>query len=289
MDDKIIVRIMGGLGNQMFQYAWGRFLADRLNVPLELDLTTFDEGYEARSFALDYFNITTKLASREDVALLRKRPFWGVKAFRKLLGVRTGHVRENGNHAIDEGLFSVKPPALLDGYWQCARYMELARSLINKDFQFMRALSSSNEEHLECINASESVALHVRRGDYVSNPTFNAVHGVCSIDYYRKAVALMLDLLKDSRFYVFSDDLSWVSENLDLPQGTVFIDNNQNVPHEDLRLMTACKHNVIANSSFSWWGAFLGQYSDKQVIAPLQWYAQGRSSGDFLPSSWLKL
>ena len=75
MDDKIIVRIMGGLGNQMFRYAWGRFLVDRLNVPLELDLTTFDEGYEARSFALDYFNITTKLASREDVALLRKRPF----------------------------------------------------------------------------------------------------------------------------------------------------------------------------------------------------------------------
>lgn len=280
---------MGGLGNQMFQYAWGCFLANRLNVPLELDLTTFDEGYEARSFALDYFNISTKFASREEVAFLRKRPFWGVEAFRKLLGVRTGHVRENGDHAIDEALFSVKSPVLLDGYWQCARYMELSRPLITNEFRFLRPQDSLNEGHLRCIEASESVALHVRRGDYVSNPTFNAVHGVCSLDYYQKAITLMQDSLTEPRFYVFSDDLNWACENLSLPQGTVFIDNNQGEPHEDLRLMAACKHNIIANSSFSWWGAFLGQNTDKRVIAPLKWYAQGRSSGDLLPSSWLKL
>lgn len=133
---------MGGLGNQMFQYAWGRFLANYLNVPLELDLTTFDEGYEARSFALDYFNITATLASKEDTALLRKRPFLGAKVCRKLFGVRTGHVREKEDHSIDEGLFSAKPPVLLDGYWQCAHYMELSRPLIANDFQFQDSLTS---------------------------------------------------------------------------------------------------------------------------------------------------
>lgn len=290
MKDKIIVRVMGGLGNQMFQYAWGRFVAHKSGVPLELDVTTFDEGYEARSYALDYFGITGPFASSDEVRRLRRRPFWMKRIGRYLFGVRTQLVRERKNHKFDRRMLrTVTPPALLDGYWQCAQYMEFARPVIASDFSFPVCVDSQNQKLLEQIKAEEAVAVHVRRGDYVSNAAFSAVHGVCSLEYYDRAIRYLHEHVDNPRFYIFSDDLDWAKRNLGVSSDSVFVDNNQDQPAEDLRLMAACKHNIIANSSFSWWGAFLGDQSGKRVIAPRKWYAQGRTSGDLLPYHWVRL
>lgn len=198
-------------------------------------------------------------------------------------------VRETKEHFFDEGLLRVKPPVLLDGYWQCARYMQIANSFINSSFRFPEVIGPVSKKLLEDMSAGESIALHVRRGDYVSNPTFNAVHGVCGVEYYRTAIALLCGYLRQPQFYVFSDDLDWARDHLPLPQEAVFIDHNQDAPVEDLRLMAACRHNIIANSSFSWWGAFLGSHPDKRVIAPKRWYKEGRSSGELLPQEWIQL
>ncbi|GAB4269500.1 MAG: alpha-1,2-fucosyltransferase [Opitutales bacterium] len=290
MDDCIIVRIMGGLGNQMFQYAFGRYIADKLKVPLKLDLSTFDEPYEKRPYALDCFNIKASVASRAEVSEFRRKPNAFTKLFRKCSGVSRGWVREKAEHRFCERMEYVAAPAYLDGYWQCFEYMKRAKHLIEEDFQLRCPLNSESSAILSDMAESTSVSIHVRRGDYVSNPEFKAVHGVCLLEYYAKAVDLLRDRFGVLNCYVFSDDPDWVREHLDLPVGSTIIDPNEKHPEKDLYLMMGCKHHVIANSYFSWWGAFLGEASEGDcVIAPKQWYANGKTSGDLLPEEWVRL
>jgi hypothetical protein len=138
------------------------------------------------------------------------------------------------------------------------------------------------------ISAANAVSLHIRRGDYVSNAKFNAAHGTCDLDYYARAAAFVAERVGDPVIYAFSDDPAWVAENLKLPFEMRFVDHNDgSTAHEDLRLMATCKHHIIANSSFSWWGAWLNPLKDKVVAAPTQWFADpAKSNPDILPQSW---
>jgi hypothetical protein len=145
-----------------------------------------------------------------------------------------------------------------------------------------------NRQYLNEISSVNAISIHVRRGDYVTDGITNAVHGVCGIDYYREAISYMAAKINDPRFYIFSDDMEWTKAHLSTdPYPAIFIDHNNNVGQEDMRLMYSCKHHIIANSSFSWWGAWLNNYPGKTVIAPAQW-SNIPGSESILPDSWIK-
>jgi hypothetical protein len=153
-------------------------------------------------------------------------------------------------------------------------------------------MSSPNEEMAHRIGGEESaVSIHVRRGDYVSDAGTNRFHGTCSVDYYHDAVDRISGFAPASHFFVFSDGIDWAKENLRLRQPVTYVDfNDGEKNYEDLRLMSLCKHHIIANSSFSWWGAWLNPNPDKIVIAPKKWFNDPSiNTDDLIPNSWLRL
>jgi hypothetical protein len=141
------------------------------------------------------------------------------------------------------------------------------------------------------ITAANAVSVHVRRGDYISNPSAQHFHGTCGLDYYKKAVELILSKVNDPHFFIFSDDVKWVADNFMKEIRATIVDiNDGSSAVKDMQLMSACKHHIIANSSFSWWGAWLGSNADKIVIGPRQWFADAAvDTGSVLPDSWYKL
>jgi len=280
----IIVRLNGGLGNQLFQYAAARRLSLKLAVPLKLDLAAF-EGDKLRVFELDAFNIEASIASRDEVD-----KFGSVGIFQKIkrkLGFETAIIKEKYYH-FDPQILNALDGSYLEGYWQSYRYFEDQSAVISRDLTMKKSLSGENKTMSARMNSVDSSCLHIRRGDYVSNQQTNQFHGTCSLAYYQQAVGQLVDKVNEAEIFVFSDDIPWAKENLvfDLPM--TFVDHNSaKNAYEDLRLMTACKYFVIANSSFSWWGAWLAQYNTKEVYAPKLWFAdQTINTQDLIPPGW---
>lgn len=188
------------------------------------------------------------------------------------------------------GIREVSHNAYLAGYWQSEKYFSDASETIRADFTFRQPLSEQNAEMAERIGQGMSVSLHVRRGDYASNPKTNTAHGLCSLEYYRAAVLHMAEHIERPEFFVFSDDIAWVKANLEIDFPCWYVDHNQGTEsYNDMRLMSLCRHHIIANSSFSWWGAWLNRDPDKIVVAPRRWFANGKRSEDLLPASWVSL
>jgi hypothetical protein len=176
------------------------------------------------------------------------------------------------------------------GYWQSEKYFSEFSQQIRRDFSFCKPLSSDNEEFANEINHINAVSLHVRRGDFVNNPTTLATHGLCSLDYYRAAVQYISYRVNQPHFFIFSDDIAWTKENLEIVFPCHYVDHNQGAEsHNDMRLMSLCQHHIIANSSFSWWGAWLNPSKEKIVIAPKRWFAKQIDTRDLLPPSWVVL
>ena len=282
----IIVRLSGGLGNQLFQYAAGRRLSIVNRATLKIDLSWFDE-WDTHFYALECFSMQKQYANKEEVAGLTKRSF-SRRLLSKIAG-KSSVVREQ-YYKFDSTILSLSDNVYLDGYWQSEKYFSDVSDTIRKDCQFSSPTSGKNKSLQKKIHDTQSVSLHVRRGDYVTNPATNRKHGTCSIDYYKKCILEINEALSDPVYYVFSDDPVWARENLSGLTGTSeFIDHNQNrSAFEDMRLMSLCKHNIIANSSFSWWGAWLNNKKDKIVYAPKNWFNPGanRDTRDLIPSDW---
>ncbi|HXE95465.1 MAG TPA: alpha-1,2-fucosyltransferase [Dongiaceae bacterium] len=288
----IIVKLIGGLGNQMFQYAAARSLSLRHGTELKLDLF-FLEGEQVgntpRKFELDNFCITAEKASRWEVSSMSGRGSSRLattcaRLFQRAAGYTD--YREKFFH-FDPRVSTLPDNVYLEGYWQSERYFADIGDIIRKEFMVTPPLTGRNLE-LACeIQSVNSVSLHVRRGDYV---TEEKTHGVCDIEYYRKAEERVAQELGNPEFFVFSDDPEWVASNLKLRHPARYIRNNGGMPHEDLRLMSLCRHNIIANSSFSWWGAWLNDNPGKSVFAPREWFRDKRyNTADILPESWIKL
>lgn len=291
----IIVKLIGGLGNQMFQYAAGRRLAKKLGVELKLDVLGFEE-YKLHRYSLCAFSIKEKFASREEVLALTALG-WGVFAgvARRLLGrppVQTSsHFKEKKLFCFDPEVFTLSDNVYLDGSWQNEKYFKDIEDIIRREFTVKASPEGRNKELLDEMSGCESVALHVRRADFVDNAYTAGVHGVCGVDYYERAVRMLADRLAYPRFYVFSDDPGWAGENLKLGHPTTVVDHNgADKNYEDLRLMSGCKHQIIANSTFSWWGAWLNQNQGKVVIAPGRWMLSNEyDASDVVPRGWEKL
>ncbi len=277
----IITRFHGRTGNQMFQYAAGRALALRLGVDLVLDdrLSIYKgEKSLTRVFDLPVATDKTLPPSKHD------RPI-AYTIWRHILA-RGRYVRESGL-AFDPSILKRPFGTYLHGYWQSEKYFLDAEAAIRQDFSFPEPTGRNADIAMQ-IHETNSVSLHLRRGDYVSN----ASHLVCAQPYYGAAIASLLPRLEnDPQIFVFSDDPDWARDNLMLPGAPVIVDHNgAEHDYEDLRLMSLCKHNIIANSSFSWWGAWLNQNAGRHVIAPGTWFGKAElHNPDIWAQGWIKV
>lgn len=293
----IVVRLMGGLGNQMFQYAAGKRLATHHGTQLELDLTAYDDQANIdtpRSYELGCFALN---APKANPRILPQPPAIGKKAKLKALVHRLGRPR---SHLItlDENGHGFKPQVLkapdhtyLVGFWQCEKYFLDVADHIRADFELKEPPAGRNATMLQQIMRVNAVSLHVRRGDYVSNEHAAKFHGLQPLDYYKEAIRQLSTKVKNPHFFIFSDDPQWCKDNLKFDHPTTFVDHNPpDRGYEDMRLMRNCQHHIIANSSFSWWGAWLGNNPGRIVYAPKRWFNDPSiDTSDVAAKGWITL
>jgi hypothetical protein len=294
----IIVRLRGGLGNQLFQYAAGKALAEHHRTELKLDLYTYSK-HPYRKFELSKFNIEAVEASREEV-----HRFTGSNPVTRYLNKRENYFRcpevfAQPHYHFYEDFLSMPKDLYLSGYWQSHRYFTNIEKQIANQFTPRQRLDSRNTELSEKMKSMQSVSVHVRRGDYTTASGYNSFFGLLPVEYYSRAIEKIMTEAGATRFYFFSDDQAWCREtfkNLDAE----FIDHNKgDNSYRDMLLMGACRHNIIANSTFSWWGAWLNPYADKKVIGPKQWFRSNYltkkepvypsrfyNTKDLIPASW---
>jgi hypothetical protein len=284
----IIARLQGGLGNQMFQYAAAKSLATRLNVPFKLETITSLQKDKQRVIALGDLNANFQLATRKEVkkfvpfpTLYRHKPEFFSKLGRRIY-------REPHFH-YDHGFINLKTPIFLDGFWQSPKYFEPIEEAIRADFKVKEALVKNVIKKGNDLAEGHSIAVHVRRGDFL-NPKIAAYHGVLEAAYYQNAIHLIQQKDPRSTIHFFSDDIEWVKQNIPSPVNTEFVSSPKRSAMEDFYLMTKCRHMVIANSSFSWWAAWLGKHPDKIVVAPKNWFVgDSVNTKDLIPSNWIRI
>ena len=287
----IVVRLCGGLGNQLFQYAAGRRLAYARQTELILDLRWYVHTPSVdtpRQFELDNYPIIARGANAREALwcrvqsgrLLRHLP---------LIPRRWRYVSEPGC-GFDPSILDLPGNVYLDGYWQSAGYFEDIADIIRAELTPSVPATPKDAEVRDAILASESVSVHVRRGDYVTLQAAAATHGTCAPSYYHAALELIASRVRNPHFFIFSDDVAWARENLTPPGPVTIVDHNgPKSAFQDLRLMARCKHHVVANSSFSWWGAWLNPSKDKIVVAPAKWLRDGRPTPALIPNTWTRL
>lgn len=291
------VTLHGGLGNQLFQYAVGRTLAHKTRATLFLDVSVLagasTAGLPSRELHLPEFAVQGTVVRRpiEDAPLLKGRfkLFSRLRRVARGLGVRICRVHKNlqDPHRFDPTVLRAPGGTRLYGYYQSEKYFRSVRGVLREELTLHSEASGPTRRWKEQITETTSVAVHVRRGDYVDQgwalPTA----------YYRRSVR-RLQGEKDPCLFFFSDDIGWVRENIGriVPQGTSlenvrFVDcNGPREPCEDLRLMKACDHNIIANSTLSWWGAWLNQNENKTVLTPAYWIRNRVERLDVVPNRW---
>ncbi|HED06224.1 MAG TPA: alpha-1,2-fucosyltransferase [Ignavibacteria bacterium] len=290
-ENMIIIRIGGGLGNQLFQYALGRNLSLTKNIPLRLDLSWFKTNLD-REYKLKYFNTREIIATDSELKKIKRyqKINSGRYFLHNLLFSNESIYIEEKQFHFNSKVLDIKDIAYLIGYWQTEKYFENIKDIIRKDFTLKNEPSGFYKNDEQEIREKNSVSLHIRRGDYITNGIANANMGVCSLEYYKKAVNIIKDSVNNPTFFIFSDDIDWATENLQIDSPAVFVSDKKLKDYEELILMSKCKHNIIANSSFSWWGAWLNNSPDKIVIAPKKWFNDTkRNSKDIIPNNWIKV
>lgn len=285
----VIVRLIGGLGNQMFQYAAGRRLAHNLAVELKLDIAELQDCI-LRKYSIGNFNIQENFASPEEVATLRVQKCGIVRRVLTRVLCRSSHIREKHLH-FDSGILKLPDNVYIDGYWQSEKYFVDIAAIIRDEFTIKTPEGDENKELANQMASVEAVSLHVRRQDYFYNSDTNQFQGTCDLAYYYRCVKCLSSRVKNPHFFIFSDDPKWARDNLKLPYPTTFVvHNGADKDYEDLRLMARNKYHIIANSTFSWWGAWLCTNPAKVVIAPKQWFAKpGLDTRDLIPKTWSKI
>jgi hypothetical protein len=282
----ITVKLLGGLGNQLFQYACARNLADIHKTNLKLDVSGYDEEPNGRKYMMDYFNISASIAPPGELIPHHDIISEFIFKFHK----PTNYFVEKHFH-YDHAIKILRNGTYLDGYWQSEKYFKRIEPIIRREFTVITPPSIKNQKIIDKIKSCESISLHVRRGDYVTDPKTNTLYGTCPQEYYEKAIEQIKEKIKHPAYFIFSDDPMWTRSNMitGYPQTIVDINGVDNV-HEDLRLMSYCKHHIIANSSLSWWGAWLSNHQKKIVIAPKKWFNNyHKDEQDIIPERWVKI
>jgi len=275
----ICVKLQGGLGNQLFQFAAGSAVADYHKTTLMFDLSFLkkrenNSGYTFRNYELNGFEYL-RIPSQTIIEKIKIR-------------VRSINYYEEKTLRFDPLIFQQTfQNSYLKGYFQSEKYFES----IKPQLRNILAIQVPHANYtLEKIMKTNSLSLHIRRGDYISNPENLKFHGLCSISYYHQAIKHIAEHVPDLHVFVFSDDLNWARQHLVVNYPVHFVDNNNSIA--DMQLMSLCKHNVTANSSYSWWGAWLNNNPDKIVVAPKKWFADTiaeSQSETIVPEKWIRL
>lgn len=297
----VVVNLKGGLGNQMFQYAFGRALSEKCGKDLVLN-TNFYHKKIVRKFIkgmLIFLNYLIKEGSflggikelKQNQRKYDLKYFLLEKKIKKNRNIFLPIKEERFEFIFDEKMISCDDNCSYSGYFNNEKYFINIANEIREDFRLLPKYEKKLPDLLknDIVN-NNSVSIHVRRGDYITSSATNSFHGICDLDYYNKAIDFMISQLDNCKFFVFSDDINWCRENLIFPEHrqVVFVFGLKN--YEDLTMMSFCKHNIIANSTFSWWGAWLNKNSEKIVVAPKKWLeCQDFDCSDVVPQSWFKL
>lgn len=260
----MIIKIKGGLGNQLFQYAYGRSLYFS-GKKIIFDISFFKSNKKdiAREFKLNNFNISKDInfENKENVLF---------NFFLKL--------KRKSGFAVDE-------------YFQNEKYFKNIEEIIRREFTLKNEIGKcAKQVEEEILNSKNSVSLHIRRGDYIDDLKTNSYHGTCNLDYYNRAVEFLKEKLGGINIFVFSDDIDWVKNNLKL-YNVVFVSNSDIKDYEEVILMSKCQNNIIANSTFSWWGAWLNTNKNKIVIAPKVWFnnKEADEKNEIVLKNWIKM
>ena len=291
----VIVRLNGGLANQMFEYAMARTVAHRRRTSVRLDFQ-YLEADRKRCYSLGAWNVNVTPASNLDYLRLRLAGKWRRMLKRSGPYYSEPYVYEQ-SFSFDPDALKASRHCLLIGYWQSEKYFKEIEPIIRQEFTLRTEPSAQTQHTARAIRASSSVFLHIRRGDYVGEPETNKIHGACTMQYYQNAAAHIARAVHHPHFFVFSDEPLWVRENLKLPFKMTIVDHNppgdSHAPgreHEDMWLMTLCRHAILANSSFSWWGAWLNPERNRIVIRPKRWAQDTRfEPQDLIPDSWITM
>lgn len=291
----VILKLKGGIGNQMFQYAAGRTLARQLHTDLKLDLSFYSDQNK-RAYSMCCYRITARVltdAERKQWSNALNPPKRGLFAFFKRLILPAPRLfvnREQGFHYTPLSC-AATGAVYLDGYFQSEKYFSGIADLLRAEFQFRDELPVGVRELAEQVRQSTAIGVHVRRGDYVSDPETHRTHGVCSIDYYARSAEVMAQKVHGATYFVFSDDIEWARMHLGFLSPVRWISRQVELTDcQELYLMSLCRHFIIANSSFSWWAAWLGGADEKVVCAPARWFADPQyDTRDLLPSGWIQV
>jgi hypothetical protein len=297
----VLVKLMGGIGSQMLQYATARCLALRHDCEVLLDLSFLNDKERTditiRDFELDYFPVKARIATPDELAkseaYQHSWPHRLINKARKLVGMRPAfaYIGEGGDfndRTVALANFPTADLLFVEGYWFNEGYFLPCANDIRQDLAFQPFTDDRNKAVAHQIATTTAISLHVRRGDYLKY----AAHGVCPPAYYERAIAYLAECVPDSpTYFVFSDDITWVRNNIPLPGTPVYIDWNKGAKSiEDVHLMHLCQHQIIANSSFSWWGGWLNTNPKKIVICPKLWHGDPViSSSRVVPPSWVQL
>ncbi len=285
----IIVKVIGGLGNQMFCYAYAKALQVR-GHDVKIDISECEIKKLHGGYQLDKYKTDISIATKKEISTILSNSLMK-KIFSKIGILQKNQINEK-LLLFDQKLLNIKDNSYISGYFQSDNYFKNIRSILLNHFLTNNEISDYSKKIKKLIQESEnSCSLHIRRGDY-TNSVNKKIYNTCNPDYYKKALGYIKEYNEKTDFFIFSDDINWVKNNLQIKNATYIQNIDNKIPHEDIYLMSLCKNNIIANSSFSWWGAWLNKYNKKIVIAPKRWFLDKKlyaQSKDIVPIEWKKL
>lgn len=291
----IIVKMSGGLGNQMFQFAAGLALSIKKKTFLALDLSSYKLNEHHNGFELStiFRGFVFREATESEIKVLIGPIFnfkflWMFKLEEKVRKLSKNYISEV-DFNFKEDFFDLPDNIFLEGYWQSYLYFYNYSNQIKKVYSFPKFYDHVNiSTKKKILSSGNSVSIHFRRGDYVYDSKTNSYHGVCDFKYYKQAINFFVKKKLSLTFFIFSDDIAWVKKNLDLNKiNHVYVNHNSGeTSFNDMSLMSLCDHNIIANSTFSWWGAWLNSNPKKIVVYPKKWFAD-KDAVTLCPPDWI--
>lgn len=287
----IISKLQGGIGNQMFQYAAGKSLAQVHSTELALDLTSFKKTN--RTFDLNLLSIENVLKFKNKNKL--NKLLWKdwKKYLPSYLSIKNKKIEiySEPHFYYDKDFYSNPADCYLEGYWQSEKYFKTIANEIRSEYNLNDSSQYENSNIVTKILKHPSVGIHIRRGDYVSDTVTNKLHGVLDNSFYTKAAGILNSKIISPKFYVFTDDKKWVRRHFKFDYTFELVDEKWE-PIYDMFLMSKCCHQIIANSSFSWWAAWLNKNKNKIVVAPKKWFKnkyRNEQTIDLIPIDWLRI
>ena len=287
----VVIKLSGGIGNQLFQYAFGRSISLKYDINVEFDIFFYNSNFNnvtKRELQLQKFNTQlTYFNSNKFIKYIYLNNNIPSKIKRIIYHPNYKYINESN---FSDSLFHCKRIYYFDGYWQSEIFFNSYSKILRDELTFNLDYTTDELRLINSIKSNNSISLHIRRGDYITNKKAFLHHGICSLEYYENAIQFFKNKFSNCKFYIFSDDINWAKMNLSIANDAIFINLNLNFKDlKELRLMSYCSNHIISNSSYSWWGAWLNPSTSKIVIRPSPWFTLNKKIDSVIcPPNWLK-